>query len=143
MLNPPLGRQNNYLRPGATGCSSRPMSPPDEPPPKKLVLKAAEFTRVNETGNDLAPSGNETLDMLRINRAHEEKIGYCAVGPAPKKKFSRRTREYFAILATGNLVMMAMLFIENDPFSIACLLAGMALFTSALSWIMFFLFDDY
>jgi len=118
---------------------------PDEPdpPPKKLALKRAEFESVNEPASAAAPPDNDAMDILRRNREHEVKIGYAELPPPPTQRISRRNREYLLILTVGNLIIGTLLFFSGDSATFVFLIAGMALLSAGLTWVMLFVIDDY
>ncbi len=110
---------------------------PPEPPPKKLTLKRAEFERVNEPADAAASSGLEPTELLRLNRAHEKKVGYL-YSPAEPSKKSRRLRDFFIVLVVGNALLCFFL----GPTSVFGI-AGMLIFSAGLAWAMFAVMEDY
>ena len=114
-----------------------------DPPPRKLTFKAAEFKRENPPESAPSSSANDPLELLRLNRQREIAQGFDKPPPGPPKKMSRRHRDYLIVLAAGNLVLGGLLFVLNNAFGFVCLIAMMALFSAALTWIMLFIFEDY
>jgi hypothetical protein len=116
------------------------MATPDapEPPPKKLTLKHAEFERVNDPADATVSSGLEPMELLRVNRTHERKIGYLEKPVDPAKK-SRRLREFWLLLLGGNLVFA--LFVL--PFNFVIWVALALFYTAGLTWAIIFIMDDY
>ena len=120
------------------------MATPDEtfPPPKKLVLKQAEFESVNEPASAPAPVGNDPMELLRINREREIAQGLDDV-PVPPAKKSRRNREYIAMLAIGDLSMGGLIYWAGDPIAAVFLIAAILIYSAGLTWVMLFILEDY
>jgi hypothetical protein len=112
------------------------------PPPKKLTLKRAEFTTVNEPASappsDTAP---DAMEILRINREREIAAGRDNFVPVPAPRRSRRVREYWTILLAGNLAIGLAYWL--DPSLITFCVAGALIFTGGITWVMFFVMEDY
>jgi len=146
MAKMPRGRQNNYF-----ACCRRlrlaeaTMAPSDDPfpPPQKLVLKPAEFERDNEPAASGEPASNDPMEMLKVNRAHEVEIGYGNFELKPKKKFTRRIKEYLLALCGVNLFLGMVLHASGDPVSMVFIIAAMAFFSGGLTWVMLFVIEDY
>jgi len=135
----PGGRQNNYFacRHRLRLAGNTMAAPPDDPfpPPQKLTLKPAEFERANAEAVPDEPAANDPMEMLKVNRAHEVEIGYGDYEIKPKKRFARRTKEYLLILAAGNLGIGTLFGLFGPPLMLG--------FTIGLTWVMFFILDDY
>jgi hypothetical protein len=119
------------------------MSTPDEPdPPRKFYkLKEAEFDRVNVPTN--TPDTNEVHEVLRENLDRANAAGLNDVTP-PAKRRSRRKRDYWImmILVCGFFgAALAHFGIATIPGVYA--LAGIILFSCSLTWVMWFIMDDY
>ncbi len=112
-------------------------APPDDPfpPPQKLTLKAAEFERDNAETVPGEPAANDPMETLKANRAHEVEIGYGDYEIKPKKRFTRRTKEYLLILAAGNLGIGTLFGLLGPPLMLG--------FSIGLTWVMFFVIEDY
>jgi hypothetical protein len=116
--------------------------PPDddsEPSRPKLKLKPAEFETA-EVPEGYTPLVTDPLEILRLNREHEIAAGRDNIvfAPAPR---SRRLREYFSILIGANLA--ATLIWWLFPGAALFCLAGGIIFSSGLTWAMFFVIEDY
>jgi hypothetical protein len=114
-----------------------PADPDPFPPAKKLTLKPAEFTAVNQPSEQPVP---DAFEILRINREREIAAGRDQA-PLPPPKRSRRTREFFTLLILGNL--SALLAYWLNPGTVLFCFAGAIIFTSGLTWVMFFVVEDY
>ncbi|HEX2851885.1 MAG TPA: hypothetical protein VHO24_01515 [Opitutaceae bacterium] len=116
---------------------------PDEPdPPRKFYkLKEAEFVRVNAPTNE--PDAADVHAILRGNREKADAAGLNELTPKPKRS-SRRKRDYWIMFVLVNGFFGAVLRFYG-PRSIPGIyaIAGITLFTCALTWIMWFLMDDY
>ncbi len=121
------------------------MAPPDDPfpPPQKLSMKAPEFERNNDPAVPGEPAANDPMEMLKVNRAHEVEIGYGDFELKPRKKFTRRIKEYLLALCGVNLVLGMVLHASGDPASMVFIIAAMAFFSGGLTWVMLFVIEDY
>jgi hypothetical protein len=127
----------------------------DDPPRKNYEMKEREFVRVNAPagsarGPAVAPGvrpeqvdPNDIHSMLLQNRAIERRHGKDAVADNEPKK-SRRKREFWLLLVGGNLAVVASVTYGSiNPVSLIFGLAGLILFSIGLTWIMWFVMDDY
>jgi hypothetical protein len=120
---------------------------PDEPePPRKLYkLKEAEFERVNpllETPGAAAPH-QDVHSILRENLARADAAGLNALTPKTRRR-SRRKRDYWMLLFLGNAFFgaaVAYFGFKSMPGTFA--FGGMIFFSCALTWIMWFIVDNY
>ncbi len=122
------------------------MPPPPEadPPDKKYTFKAAEFTPDNAPETTPEPPGNDPLEILRANRAHEQaNNSIYDQSPAVVKTKSRRNREYVMITVVVNLILAILLSVMNDTVSHIYIIAGFGLFNGGFTWVMLFVVDDY
>ncbi len=110
-----------------------------DPPPRVLKLKAAEFTRDNEPASARASSANDPLELLRVNREREKAQGFDEIPPPPRKKLSRRHRDYFIGLVSVNLILGLLTVLTG----FVGLVAAMMFFTAGYSWVMLMMVDDY
>ena len=96
-----------------------------------------------------APAGatrngeNDVQAMLRENRARAEAAGLHQVAPPPPRR-SRRKRDYWLLVLTCNGFFAFWAFGPwSNPVTFVYSLAGMGLTTAALTWVMWFVMDDY
>jgi hypothetical protein len=114
-----------------------PADPDPFPPPQKLSLKRAEFTSVNKASD---PPALDAMEILRLNREREIAAGRDQIVIAPSKR-SRRVREFLSLLVGGNLAALIAWWL--NPGAIVFCVAGAIIFTSGLTWVMFFVMEDY
>ena len=89
-----------------------------------------------------APAENEIHALLRANLAQAEAKGENEV--IPRHRISRRKRDYWLVLISGNGLVVASVLIAQKNFIAMILgLSAMVFFSVALTWIMWFLLDDY
>jgi len=119
-----------------------PADPDPFPPPKKLTLTKAKFTAVNEPASappsDAAP---DAFEILRINREREIAAGRDNFVPTPAPRRSRRVREYWTVLLGGNLAVGIAYWI--NPSNYVFCIASAVILTVGLTWVMFFIMEDY
>ena len=115
---------------------------PDGPPPKKYAMKPREFARLDSRGPAGQGAGHDVYAILRQNRAAEQRHGLGKV--EIKRIRSRRKRDYWLLLLTANplFTLVAWLGRANAAVLVSAV-AGIILFSVGLSWIMWFVMDDY
>ncbi|MBL9199910.1 MAG: hypothetical protein JNL39_05350 [Opitutaceae bacterium] len=142
------------------------MADESDPPRKHYQLKPREFERVNERpGESLpgegtqpinvrdhlrsaaaspAPPGrphhaadNDVHAMLRANHERRRAAGLEEAPPPPPRR-SRRKRDYWLAMGLGNAALIAGLF-ASPVFAGA----GLVIFNTGLTWVMWFVVDDY
>ncbi len=114
-----------------------------DPPPKKYGLKAKEFTRVNaEPGTQEPSSDHDVYAILQANRAREQQhnLGEVVV----KVVKSRRRREYWTLLLLTNALLAVIAWQGRYNLVVLCSAgAGIIITTVGLTWVMWFVMDDY
>jgi hypothetical protein len=86
---------------------------------------------------------NEVHGVLRENHAAANAAGLNTLAPKPKRR-SRRTRDYWIVMIPVNGFFAFWAFGPwANPASFVYGIAGMALFTSGFTWVMFFIMEDY
>lgn len=89
-----------------------------------------------------APS-NDVHALLRQNQARIAAAGLHEVEPRPRRP-SRRKRDYWLLLAVMNGFFGFLAFGPyRNPMTFVYGLAGMIIFTLGLTWVMWFVMDDY
>ncbi len=111
------------------------------------LIRAANTPGTPESGSPppppIPPPNNEVQALLRANEAHENAARLPAP-PRPARAPSRRKRDYFLTLIVGNLLLAASVVISgNNVVVLAYGAAGMIVLTLGLTWIMWFVMDDY
>ena len=99
-------------------------------------LKKVEVDRINELSGG-APDPNDVHATLRGNLAAEDRAGLNAT-PAPARRRSRRKRDYLVAMIVGNLLLLV-----ATVFAPVFGLAGLVIFDVGVTWIMWFVVDDY
>lgn len=115
----------------------------DEPdPPRKFYkLKDAEFTRVNQPTNE--PDASDVHAVLRANLDKANAAGLNEL-TEQKRRPSRRKRDYWFLLIIGNAFFggaLAYFGLRSIPGMFG--LGGMFFFTFALTFVMWFVMDNY
>ena len=117
---------------------------PTDPPRKYYGMKAREFEHLNAPGK--APEKSTEHDifaMLEQNRTVEKQLGKDEIEIAPKKK-SRRKSDYWLVLVGGNLLILGLVAVTRfNPISVIFGGAGVIVLTVSLTWVMWFVLDDY
>ena len=117
--------------------------PSDDPPPVKHTLTTAKFEAVNAPIAAPTPAPNDVYQVLQDNLARENAAGLNVVRPVPKRP-SRRKRDFWLVLIGGNLAIMASVgFTSINVMTVIYGFAGVILLSSGLTWIMWFVMDDY
>ena len=118
---------------------------PDQP---SRPVEIGELYRQAQTPGPLlakthAVTSNEVHTILRDNLTRANAAGLNELKPQPKRR-SRRTRDYFLVLIALNAFFA---FAAFGPYANAITLAygiaGMIFTTLGLTWVMFFIMDDY
>ncbi len=114
-----------------------------DPPLKKYGLKPKEFERVNAKPGTQEPSADhDVYAILQANRAREQQhhLGEVEV----KVVKSRRRRDYWTLLLLTNALLAFVAWQGRGNYIVlvsAC--AGIILVSVGLTWIMWFVMDDY
>ena len=85
-----------------------------------------------------APRPGEVGEILQSNREREKQAGFDELKPMPRRRH-RRFRDYLLLLILGNGLCVASIVAGNAIFGVA----GMVLFTAAITWVMFVVMDRY
>lgn len=116
---------------------------PTDPPRKHYGLKAREFENLNASGK--APEKSTEHDivaMLQQNRGVEQRHGKDQI--EIKQAKSRRKRDYWMILVGGNLLILGLVAIARfNPISLLFGLSGVIVLSLSITWLMWFVMDDY
>ena len=94
-------------------------------------------------GSPPGPPENDVQALLRANEAYEN-AARLPTPPPPPRPPSRRKRDYFLTLIGGNLLLAGAVVISGkNVIVLAYGGAGMIVLTLGLTWIMWFVMDDY
>lgn len=114
--------------------------PEPEPPREKLRLGSKAFTDVNR-------AQEATTEPITVHKILAENLRHTVPAEKPmdlRRRLSRRTRDYWLCLILGNAVFGAALWwLPRNPMVFISAIGGAALFTIALSWIMWSVMSDY
>jgi hypothetical protein len=118
-------------------------TPPDPGVPARLKLGTARFESVNAPVAG-GPPPVEVVQILRDNLARANAAGLNELAPMPPRR-SRRRRDYWLLLVSANLVfgLIAVCSGPSAPLPFVSALSGMALVSGGLTWLMWFVMDDY
>ena len=120
-----------------------PLPSDDDPPPVKHTLTTAKFEAVNAPIAAPTPAPTDVYQVLQDNLAHENAAGMNVVKPVPPRR-SRRKRDFWLVMIGGNLAIMASVGATNiNVMTVIYGFAGVILLSSGLTWIMWFVMDDY
>ena len=117
------------------------------PPTQKIEVRDL-YKQASTPGPVLGPGQkmadkNEVHVMLQDNLARANAAGLNTLTPKPKRR-SRRKRDYFLVLFSVNAFFA---FAAFGPYSSVAMMAygvaGIIITTLGLTWIMFFVMDDY
>jgi hypothetical protein len=90
-----------------------------------------------------ASAENDVHAILRANLAQANEDGCNDVILRPKRP-SRRKQDYWLMFGAGNLGFSSLLvFLGHDLLVAVCVGAGVVLYSLGLTWIMWFVMDDY
>ena len=117
------------------------MDDPGKTPPQH-VLKPKPFETVN------APLAQETSQPIRVEDFLKDNLAVReTVAPLKlnlERKISKRKRDYLFLLVAGNLaILVVMYFLPRDPLLRMLGYSTLALYSLALSWIMWAVMGDY
>ena len=116
----------------------------DDPPRKYYGLKPREFEKLNAPGKTAEKSvEHDVFAMLQQNRDVEKTIGRDEI-VIPEKRKSCRKRDYWLVTTGFNLLIVGMVAIARfNPISLLFGFAGLIIFNLSITWIMWFVLDDY
>lgn len=137
-VNPPVAPP----QPPAAPPEPQAMEPPATPAPpdaREIARLATPKGKLLATSSRLGAE-NDVHAILRDNLAKANAAGLNELTPKPPRK-SRRTRDYFLTLGAGNLFFIATILFR--PHVAVFAVAGMIILTLGLTWVMWFVMDDY
>ena len=120
-----------------------PLPSDDDPPPVKHTLTTAKFETLNEPTVTPTSAPIDVHQVLRDNLTRENAAGMNAVKPMPPRP-SRRKRDFWLMLVLGNLTIVATVLItRGNTVAVLFGVAGVLCLSVALTWVMWFVMDDY
>lgn len=118
------------------------MSDDPEPPRRRYQLKPREFERVNDRPGEPAAGREAPLTVQDHLRAASSGAP-PAMSSRPRRR-SRRNRDYWLALLGVDALLA---FVAFGPFANGATLlfgaAGLILYSVGLTWVMWFVVDDY
>ncbi len=103
-----------------------------------------ETTHASPPTSRSPEAANDVRSLLQANHARASSDGLNEVAPmAPRR--CRRQRDYWLMMLGGNLVLgvIALSAGPGMPMPFISALAGMAILSGGLTWVMWFVMDDY
>jgi hypothetical protein len=123
-----------------------PKAPVPESPPESRASPGPAGASLS--GIPLRPKAADPSDvhgLLRGNLARANAAGLNELEEKPPRR-SRRARDYWFLMITGNCVLAALFagaVVSRNAFLMAFSAAGIGLITAGLTWVMWFVMDDY
>lgn len=113
------------------------MADDSEYPRKNYRLGKKEVERVNDPAAFGSQDPNDVRATLRGNMTGADKAGLNANPPTRRRRLRRR-RDYIIAMVAGNLLLFLATLIAP-----VIGLAGLVIFDVGITWIMWFVIDDY
>jgi len=88
------------------------------------------------------PESNEVHALLRDNLERANAAGLNDVG-VPRRRLSRRKRDYFLILIPVDIFFALLAWRGGNPMTFAYGVGGFMIFSLGLTWLMWFVMEDY
>jgi hypothetical protein len=90
------------------------------------------------------PQARDVRAILQNNLKNEKDCPVNSAVYAPKKKFTRRLRDYLLIMIGANLaIVITVLVLPLNVISLIYGLSGIVMLSIGTTWIMFQVMDDY
>ena len=136
--------------------ASQPPSPPDatsvpDPGPSELNQGRIDVRDLFKQANTAGPAlsarkrqdANDVHALLAVNHARADSAGLNQVARTPRRA-SRRKRDYWLLMVVFNAFFGFVVFGPyRNPMTFVYGLAGIILVSLGLTWIMWFVMDDY
>jgi hypothetical protein len=133
--------------PAPAADPAAPATRPSEPSANQRIdvrdlIKIGAGTAPVLGANAVVNRANDVHAMLKQNLAADDAAGLNQVAPRPKRR-SRRKRDFWLLLIPVNLFFGYMAISGGNAVAFVYGIGGIALFTSGLTWVMWFVMDDY
>ncbi len=117
--------------------------PAGDPPPRQFALKPKEFERVNAAPGTQEKSATHDVHAIRRElREREQAHGMDQM--EIKRVRSRRRRDYWLLLLTADSALVLTAWQgRGNVFVLVSAATGVVVATIGLTWIMWFVMDDY
>ena len=120
-------------------------APPADAGPTDVqgLIRAANAAPTKKPATPLATPQNDVHALLRENHERATALGLNEVAPRPKR-MSRRKRDYFLLLIPVDAFLAYTAFgPQANVMSLVYGLGGIIFFSLGLTWVMWFVMDDY
>ena len=142
---PVAPRREFRFKPTEFERTNRPLDGMDDTPAVdvRILHRQANLASGSPAPPPAAPAENDVHAILRANLAQATEDGLNDVILQPKRT-SRRKQDYWLMFGAGNLGFASMLiFLGHDLMVSVCVGAGVIVYSLGLTWIMWFVMDDY
>ncbi|HVU34715.1 MAG TPA: hypothetical protein VHE61_14880 [Opitutaceae bacterium] len=137
----------NAPRPDAPSAPAQ--TPPPEDPSARIDIHELH-RQAGTPGPVLSPgtkpvAENEVHAILRDNAASEKAAGLHEVAPLPPRR-SRRKRDYAVVMLAANgllAILATYAFRTSNVIMFVSSIAGIGMISAAITWVMWFIVDDY
>lgn len=126
-------------------------SPPAPTHDTSQPIDVRDLYRHARTSGPLLAKGGKAADpndvhaILKDNLARANEAGLNTLSPRPGRK-SKRKRDYWLLMLCGNAFMAyvaAYALRSHNAVLFVYIMAGIGMFSAAVTWIMWFVMDDY
>jgi hypothetical protein len=117
------------------------MSDPGPGDPPKFTPKEATFERVNLPVREDPTAPTDVYEILKRNKTAADIL---AEPFEVRTRRSRRTRDYWIVMVLGNAAIFgAILLLPKNVLTLSFGCSGAVLYSVGISWVMWFVMDDY
>lgn len=90
-----------------------------------------------------ADKPNEVHALLALNARKAEAAGANELPPQPRRPSRRRQDYWISLLGGGGGIAVAVILAGANPISVLFGFAGIVVLVAALTWVFWFVMDDY
>lgn len=154
--DPPLPRRNFAFKPRSFERmnAGNPASAEDtaaslDPAPARIDVRelCRQASQVpGKSGGDQpprAPAANEVHALLRLNAHHAEAAGLNQLAPLPRRRSKRRRDYWLSLLGSWALIALSLGVTGPNLISLVYGLSGAVLIGVGLTWVFWWVMDDY